>query len=1052
MFSGLQAACMDLRYSADQFFDEQNLHDLKIQSTLGLTEEDLKAVAEIEGVESVVQEWSLEEETDLKDSTAILEYRSFSSDGIDVPYVVEGTLPSNASEAAVTRKTAADYELSIGDTLRILPEEEEESEDSKEWQPYLNVVETEFIVSAIVTDATDIDNPFGSVSYRTDSSKADTVFVLPEVFDGNYSTGMLIRAEEAKEDMCYTEAYEDRISAVKDKIEKEIKEEREAVREAQVVGKAQEELDQARMDADQELADAFDELIDAENELEEGREKGTKELEDAQAELDQSIIDGKKELEDSQETLDQKIAEGLQEIEDGEVQILDAYDQLDVSYAQFLSEKEAAEAEITAGQAELNLGLAQFSALPEEMKSASEEYQTLLKAQAELDAQKAAAEVSFAEAENEIEEAYVELDQQWEELILARETLEEERINAQQQIDEGLAELEKGRIEGQEKIDQGKIDLEQELTEAQEKIDEGWEEYWSGKEEADQEIADAQAEIDEMREAMWHIQDRGSISGYANVESDADSIEAIGTVFPIVFFIVAILISLTTITRMVEEDRSLIGTYKSLGFTDGEIRRKYLVYAGCAGIIGSAFGTFFAFIGLPAFIFLVFDIMYLLPGYTFHFIPLYGILGPAIFTLGILFASAIAVQNELKQVPASLMRPLAPKAGSRIFLERIRPIWQSFSFLQKVTARNLFRYKKRLFMTIFGIAGCTALMLFGFAIRDSVADLSPRQYEETFRFDLMAVADSDETDPMFSFLKESDQVSDSIKLSITSAELKNAAGKSTTVTTMVVPKGEEITGFVQLQNRENGDLQLRDNVIYVTRNAANVLGLKEGDSAELKLVDLQSAEIIITSLTENYLGNYLYMTDATYGKYFEDFEINAALAHLSGSDEEQIRFTDALKEEAGVLSVTGTAELESQFSGAFMLINMVVAIVILMSAALAFVVLFTLATTNISERARELATIKVLGFYDPEVHLYINRETMILTGIGIIIGMPLGRLFAESLTIILNLPSIYLAVSLKGRSYLYALLLNVIFALIVNWVIGRSMDQIDPVEALKSVE
>ncbi len=555
-----------------------------------------------------------------------------------------------------------------------------------------------------------------------------------------------------------------------------------------------------------------------------------------------------------------------------------------------------------------------------------------------------------------------------------------------------------------------------------------------------------------MDAAAWYVQTRGSLSGYANLESDADSIEAIGTAFPVVFFIVAILISLTTITRMVEEDRSLIGTYKSLGFTDREIRRKYLVYAGAAGICGALIGTVLAFIGLPSFIFIVFDIMYLLPGYSWHFLPLNGILGPVIFLGGILLAAALAVRNELKQVPASLMRPLAPRAGSRILLERIPPIWKSMSFLQKVTARNLFRYKKRLFMTIFGIAGCTALMLFGFAIRDSVQDLSPRQYEETFRFDLMSVAEEEERAAMFRTLEEETLVTDRIDLVITSADLKNPEGKSTSVTVMAVDSDDDLSSYVNLENQSEGELVLEDGVVYVTRNAANVLGLSKGDSAELQLVDLKKAEIILSGLTENYLGNYLYMTSATYEQYFGTWQANASLAHLQGTEAQQIAFTDALKEVEGVLSVTGIAELESQFSGAFLLINMVVAIVILMSAALAFVVLFTLSNTNISERTRELATIKVLGFFNPEVHSYINRETMILTGIGILLGMPLGYLFAQSLTIILNLPSIYLAVSLKPRSYLYAVLLDVLFVFLVNAVMNRSMDRIDPVEALKSVE
>ncbi len=1320
MFSGLQASCMDLRYSADEFFDQQKLHDLFVVSTLGLTEEDLEAILTIEGVEAAEPEWSLELDTAIGESSAVLEYRSFNENGMDVPCVEEGTLPSKVTEIAITEKAARDYALSIGDALTIVPDSgdeaadesktisesgenpdqieeldkkedktevsslDDEETDQKEeegnaedtdtdeadpsWKPSLDLSQKEFTVTAIVTDTTNINNPFGSVSYRNDSSAADTVFVLPEAFEGNYYTGIRIKVSGADVFMCYTDEYEEQIAAVKDSITDTILESREAARNEEVIGGAQAELDEARADADAELADAYQKLIDGEQELEDGKKEGEEKLKDAQAELDEEIASAARKLEDGQTELDAEIASGTQKLKDGqaeldasiasgtreledgqaqldaeissgaqqlktaqtqldteiasgtqqlnaaqtqldtetaagasqlnaaqaeldaeisagteqlnaaqeqldkemaaaaaelaggEKQLQEAAEQLAASRTELNESRSQAEAELDANQAQLEAALAAYEAVPDEIKAEDETWLALIAALQELNQQRSSSEEAFAAAEAELDAADAELEQKnqeaaaaaaaleqqktaaqaeidagwtalyagqaegqsqidagWEALNSARADgqsqidagrsalyagqaegqsqidsgwaelyagqtegqtqinsgwteleagraegqaqidsgwaeLEAGRTEGQAQIDSGWTELEEGRIDGQNQIDAGWTELEEELAEAREELDDGWMEYEKGRIEAEEKLADAQSEIDDLRTAAWYVQERGSLSGYANLESDADSIEAIGTAFPVVFFIVAILISLTTITRMVEEDRSLIGTYKSLGFTDGEIRRKYLIYAGAASISGAVIGTILAFIGLPSFIFIVFDIMYLLPGYSYHFIPVYGLTGPLVFLGGILLASALAVRSELKQVPAALMRPLAPKAGSRILLERIRPLWRSMTFLQKVTARNLFRYKKRLLMTIFGIAGCTALMLFGFAIRDSVQDLSPRQYEETFLFDLMSVADGDESEAMYEYLEESSLAADRIDLEITSADLSNAQGKTTAVTVMITDSKDDLSSYINLENKDTGELYMENGIIYVTRNAANVLGLSAGDTANLKLADLQSAEITITELTENYLGNYVYMTTDTYEEYFEGYQLNASLAHLNGSAEEQIAFTDELKEVDGVLSVTGIAELESQFNGAFMLINMVVAIVLVMSAALAFVVLFTLASTNISERQRELATIKVLGFFDPEVHMYVNRETMILTGIGILAGMPLGRLFAQSLTVILNLPSIYLAVSLKPRSYLYALILDVVFALLVNVVINRTMDRIDPVEALKSVE
>ena len=409
-----------------------------------------------------------------------------------------------------------------------------------------------------------------------------------------------------------------------------------------------------------------------------------------------------------------------------------------------------------------------------------------------------------------------------------------------------------------------------------------------------------------------------------------------------------------------------------------------------------------------------------------------------------------ACRNELRNTPAALMRPRAPKPGMRVFLEKIPPLWKRMSFLNKITARNLFRYKGRMLMTIAGTAGCTALMLFGLAIGDSVHDLMPRQYDQTMHYDLLAVTGPDEYDVLEEAL-DTEEVSGYTEAFITTVVLKNNADKELSAQLNVVPDGADLTDYITLETIQGEERILQDGEVFVTRNAGIVLGLKAGDLFRAQLPDLDQAELTAAAMVKNYLGNYLFMTEETYEAAYDAYEPNAALAKFSGNTDQKA-FCDRLSEKEEILTCVGTLDLKENFDTSFRLMRMIVYVVIIMSAALAFVVLFTLATTNISERERELATIKVLGFFDPEVHQYINKETLILTGIGILFGIPLGYAFAQTMTSILDLPAIYLAVSLHPSSYLISAGLSVGFALTVNLITDRTLNRIDPVEALKSVE
>ena len=570
--------------------------------------------------------------------------------------------------------------------------------------------------------------------------------------------------------------------------------------------------------------------------------------------------------------------------------------------------------------------------------------------------------------------------------------------------------------------------------------------------------SDAQADIDEARadaqalEASWYIQDRMSLVGYSSVDSDATSIETIAAVLPVIFLVVAVLVSLTTAMRMVEEQRGLIGIYKALGYSNARIMGKYAVYVFAASFIGSVLGDVVGFFALPEFLFGIFRTMYLLPTYDFAFDAMYAVGGVALFVVAITGATMFACRRDLRQTPAELMRPKAPKAGKRILLERIGPLWRRMSFLNKVTARNLFRYKARFFMTVFGILGCTMLLVCGFAIKNTVDSLPARQYDGVYGYDLMAVTLADDLAAARTDLEARDGVDGLMELSVDNATLINGFDRSS-MQLYVVPDGSSLAGYVQLEDADGATIELPESGIVVTDNAAKILGFAVGDEVELRTSALDEEALTVEAVTVNYLGNAVYMTQEAYEKAFgAAYEPNALLVRLSGDAAAQVAFADELGADDTYLSITSIEKMRGDFSSAFALINGIVYLVIALAAGLAFVVLFTLSTTNISERERELATLKVLGFRRGEVRRYVNKETMVLTLLGVAFGLPAGWLLSYSFRFLLKLPAISFATYVNPWTYLIATGITLVFAFLVSLVTNRMLDRIDMVEALKSPE
>lgn len=589
-------------------------------------------------------------------------------------------------------------------------------------------------------------------------------------------------------------------------------------------------------------------------------------------------------------------------------------------------------------------------------------------------------------------------------------------------------------------------------------------------------FAKEQQTIDDIA-PRWYVQSRTALSGFSSLKSDISSIQSLGNAFPIVFLVVAVMMSLTTMSRLVEEDRGLIGTYLGLGYGRVTITLRYALFALLACLIGGGLGLLIGFLGIPAFLLVVIRGLYAIPDLTLEYDWLYGSLGILLFVVGVLGAALFASIRDMRQMPAALMRPKAPKAGSRILLERIRPVWKRMSFLNKVAARNIFRFKSRLIMTVGGVAGCAALILCGLAINDTVAALGPNQYRGVDQYDMFAMTNDGDEDELRGKLVQDGKTTAIMETRIESGEITNGEGSSTSVQLTIIPQTQlgELNTMFRLEPARSSSIfgwvhggghaqpvALGDGGIIVTQSAAQSLDVKAGDEVDLRGEGTQPHRVKVAAVTRSLIGAETFISEDLYHRLFPAAQLgeaaseqpaitwNAVYAKLKGGSDEQIAYVDRLEDDAIVLSATSTAYQAEHFK--FDLMGAVVGLIVLLVGSLALVVLFTLAHTNVSERMREMATLKVLGFYDNEVHHYVNREMMTLTVMGVIVGLPLGRWVAGLLTGVLNMPGLYFEVHIAWWSYAITVVATIAFALLVQLFVNPVLDRIDPVGSLKAVE
>lgn len=981
VLTGIYAGCRDAFLATDRFFDTQGLHDIQVLSTAGLTDDDIAALRKVSGVAKVQGERSQIVTVDLNGKKTVT-MQEIGTNGIDQPYLQSGRMPEKSGEIAVTRKFIKDSGYKKGDHITVTPQDsassassaassvsdsaesdnqtgengsqlsdsgESDTQDGKSAARVTDSGEsdnqtpsfpTELTIMGVVLDPQDLTNPdgySGTNAFRSSATSDYTFFAPSDGVTGSMYTAVTILVKDAADKDSFSDAYDDTVSEVADRID----------------GKVRKNRQQAR----------HQELLDA----------GTKQIDEANAQADKQFA--------------------------------------------------AAQQQIDSNRSQLNQQIDQI-----------------------VNMQAGAAAGSLDET--------------------TRETLRETVIASSPQLAEAKAQLN----QAQSKLDQQKKDTEQTLQSKQKELE------------------------DSIPQVRWYVQDRSQIGGFSSLKSDLESIRSLGNAFPIVFLLVAVMMSLTAMARMVEEDRGLIGTYTGLGYGRLAVASRYLLFALFACLIGGGLGLIAGFLGIPAFLLVVLRGLYVMPDVRLEYDWLYGTAGVALFVIGVLAATVYACAQEMRQKPANLMRPKAPRAGSRILLERIKPLWNRMSFLGKVTARNIFRFKSRLIMTVGGVAGCTALIVCGLAINDTVAALGAKQYQDVYQYDLMVVANDDDADAMRQKVASDGRVTSSMDVRVESGDLTGDSG-SESIQLVAVPDSErsEFGKMVTLQPVRSSwvdgaadTVSLGDDGVIVSQSAASAMGVKAGGMVTLTNGDDMQAEAHVSAVIRSVIGSDVYVSETYYRQLFDtaasgtssassasdsgesdnqngesgtsngassngqQLVWNAMYAKLKGSGESQAAYAEKLEDDDAVMKAVSCAHMAESFK--FDLMGAVVALIVALAGGLALVVLFTLANTNVSEREREMATLKVLGFFDKEVHHYVNREMMVLTMMGVVLGLPLGRFVGGLLTAALNMPALYFEVECTPLSYVIAAGATMAFALLVQLFVNPVLDRIDPISSLKSVE
>lgn len=1069
-FSGIRASEPDMRLTGDAYFDESNLMDIKALSTYGVTQDDVDAISKIDGVEHAEGAYSADFMQIVDKKQKVLHMISL-QDEMNQVKLSDGQMPQKAGECLADQ----DAGYKVGDTIKLRSGTSDE------------------VIDTLTTDTLKVVGLCSSpmyISYGRGSATIGTgtisafVMVPEETFDMDVYTEVYVQVKGAENEVAFTDGYDKKVEKVLDQIE-DITDERAEIRKQELVNEAQEKIDEAREELEQGRADAASELADAAAKIADAEEQ----LTNGKAQ----ITSGKKQIASAKNTLSKKESEleqaqnqynaGLAQLQEGE-------DQYEAGLAQYEAAKPEAEAKIQTGREEIEKKKQELAAAPAKLEllkqsvaeleqkqtegSITEEEAATLKELKEnkipqLEYFIANGEQLIASGEAELDAAQKQLDDTAATLAQTKSELDAAKASLNgvpQQLASGKAQIQSGWAEirkQEKKLEEGAA----EIAENEAKVAEAKIEYANGEEEAaqkiaegEQKIADAEAKVQDIEKPTWYVYDRDTLTEYSGYGENAERLGAIGRVFPVLFFLVAALISLTSMTRMVEEQRTAIGTMKALGYSKMSIAKKYLGYALIATAGGSVLGVLIGEKILPYIIVYAYGILY--QHITHILVPyqwIYAWMAAAAAIVCTMAATFFACYKELVAQPAVLMRPPAPKNGQRVLLERIKFIWKHLSFTWKSCIRNLTRYKKRFFMTVFGIGGCMGLMLVGYGIKDSCYEIAELQFRDIQMYDGSVYLKEDISDEtrqnLLDYMKDDSDIRHYMQTSMKNVTLVNGKNKRDTYQ-VVFSEPKDVKDYFDFHDRKSKEeYTLDDEGVIISEKTGKLLNAKAGDTIEIKDKENGNKKVKIAHICENYMGHYIFFTPSYYEKvYGENSEYNSIFfaGQKGDTQEDYNKIGEDILTQDGALSVSYMRDIEKQLDDMLKSLNLVIVVLIISAGMLAFVVLYNLNTVNITERQRELATLKVLGFYDLEVAEHVYRENVLLTFIGAAVGVVLGKFLHTFIIDTVEVDTAMFGRNINFSSYMYSLLFTILFSLIVNGIMYFKLKKIDMVESLKSIE
>lgn len=1022
-YAGVISASPDMKETVNSYFSEQNLSDIKVLTSLGITREDVDALKSTHGVTDAVGSYSKDMMADMNGSLLVTKVMS-RTEGFNVPIIREGRLPTAPNECVVEKVQFQDSPVKIGDKVTLSSEDGSSISDT--------FVSNEFTVVGLVSSPQYISYSREKTSIG-DGELDIFIIVPPESFNLSVFTEAYVKIDSG-DSSCFSAEYKDNVENVKKTIEN-LGTQRSPARLEELKATAMEkwqvgydEYAKNKNEFDHKIKGAGDTLATAKKELDTGRNAYNTGIEN----LRQSEISGKLQLQQAYEKLN-----------DGEL----SYSNLSLisnSISAIKNEYIAGRDPSSMIDAVIQSLTSQLTSLPTDSKeyaALSSQISTLQNLKVYPGNKLDILDPLLSSIVGELSAARTSLDSGWNAYRQSSKTYEKSISDAKSQLDTAKLELDSGEKkynDGIAQLNTQRIEGENKLNKAKVRLDE------------------SKSEIETLAPPIWYVFDRSVYPAYSEFEMNADRVESIAKVFPVFFVLIAMLVCLSAMTRMVEEQRVSMGTLKALGYKNIDIAYKYLIYAGTATILGCAVGLAVGFKLFPTIIYSAYSIMYILPPLITPF-RLDIALGATIISLFCtLFATYLAIRTSLVSSSSKLMRPKSPKAGKKILLERWNFFWNHLRFNDKLTLRNLFRYKQRMFMTLIGIAGCTALMLTGFGVRDSITSIVDIQMGDIFRYDLVAASEFDETgeSSLMEYLDNNEYIDKSIAMQTASMKAEKN-GERTEISLMVPKDSSDFPDFISLRTRVGNDpIELADSGAVITEKIAETMGISIGDTINIEENTFTSRPVKITGICENYTENYLYLTSEYYEDTFKkDLKPNSVFIQLteSGLLNEKDVSLELFKRD-DVLAVSSISTLKSSLGDAMKSLNLIVWVLIASAGALAFVVLYNLTTININERSREIATIKVLGFYPGEIYSYVFKENILLTLLGSGLGLYFGIWLTRFVISTAEMSNFMFSRNIAPMSFVFSFVLTILFSFIVNIVMRRKINRIDMVESLKSIE